>query len=84
MIGLLHAIFDVLLRVLARQDEAAEQAASDLSATIDRIASASASAEARLEALSAAVEHLRVLIEDSDNLPAVVGAPTFTPTGDSQ
>ena len=32
-------------------------------------------------AVLAAVEHVRSLIED-DTLPAEVGAPTFTPTGD--
>lgn len=69
MIGWLRAIFAAVERVLGGQAEAERQAAADLSDLTSQLTS-----------LSAAVEHLRVLIEDSDPSPAVVGAPTFTPT----
>lgn len=71
MISLLRAIFNALNEVLAGQDAAAQQAASDL-----------AELNTQLADLSAAVEHLRVLIED-DSIIAVVGVPTFTVTGAS-
>lgn len=77
MIALLRAIFDALRRVLENQDEASEQAVADkvdLDAQIAVVV-------AQLTALSAAIEHIRSLVEDSDEIPTAVGAPTFTATG---
>ena len=42
---------------------------------------AKADIDSQLAAQSAAIEHLRVLIE-GDSIPTAVGAPTFTPGGD--
>ena len=67
MIGWLRAIFAAVERVLGGQAEAERQAEADLS-----------DLTSRLTGLSESVEHLRVLIEDSDTSPATVGAPTFT------
>lgn len=69
MISLLRAIFNALNEVLNGQDAAAKQAAADL-----------AELQSQLGKLAAAVEHLRVLIED-DTIIATVGPPTFTETG---
>jgi hypothetical protein len=71
MIGLLRAILNAVERLLAGQSEAERQASAD-----------KVSLDAQLAELSAAVEHLRVLVE-GDTLIAAVGAPTFTPTGGS-
>jgi multidrug resistance efflux pump len=79
MIGYLKAIFTALLRVLEGQDEAARQAEADLAALLARVDALEAVVTSMSAELAAAVEHLRVLIEDSDPNPAVVGAPTFTP-----
>ena len=82
MIGYLRAILTALLRVLDRQDEAASQATADHAAVeseIETLKGLDILIENKVDALAAAVEHLRVLIEDSDPNPAVVGAPTFTP-----
>ena len=73
MIGWLRAIFAAVERVLGGQAEAERQAEADLS-----------DLTSQLTGLSEAVEHLRVLIEDSDEIPAAVGAPTFTRTGGNQ
>lgn len=70
MIGLLRAAIRALELVLGGQESAARQAADDRGAILAALASQ-----------AAAVEHLRDLIE-GDTLPAAVGAPTFTPTGD--
>jgi len=67
MIGWLRAIFAAVEQVLGGQAAAEQRAAADLAETA-----------ARLDVLSAAVDHIRSLIEDSDTSPAVVGAPTFT------
>lgn len=69
MIGFLRAILDALVRVLTGQEEA-EAALVQFRADIDD----------QLATQSAAIEHLRLLIE-GDELPAVVGVPTFQPTG---
>lgn len=69
MIGLLRAIFDALRLMLAGQQELWDRAAKD-----------KADLDTQLAAQSAAIEHLRALIED-DSIPTTVGAPTFTPTG---
>jgi hypothetical protein len=74
MILLLRAIFAALGQVLTGQDRAAAQAASDKADTNARLDAL----EAHLAELSAAVEHLRVLVE-GDTLIAAVGAPAFTP-----
>jgi hypothetical protein len=39
--------------------------------------------DSQLAAQTAAIEHLRVLIE-GDEIPVNVGTPTFTPTGGTQ
>ncbi len=67
MIGLLHQILDAVRRVLAGQQSAEDSATTRQDAL-----------EARLSDLSAAVEHLRVLVE-GDTTPTAVGVPTFTP-----
>jgi hypothetical protein len=79
MIGYLRAIFAALLRVLEGQGEAAKQAEADTAALVARVDALEAVVNSTSAELGAAVEHLRVLIEDSDPNPAVVGAPTFTP-----
>lgn len=71
MIGLLYAILCAVRDILRGQDAAAAQAADDLSSLTNQLAD-----------LSAAVEHLRVLVE-GDEIVTAVGAPTFTPTGGS-
>lgn len=72
MISLLRAILQALLDIIANQKASTAQVA-DLGTDLG----------ARLTAQSAAIEHLRVLIED-DSIPIVVGTPTFTPTGGPQ
>jgi hypothetical protein len=66
MIGLLRAIFEALHEVLTGQDSAAELAVSN-----------KASTDLQLAALSAAIEHLRTLVED-DTIPTTITPPTFT------
>jgi hypothetical protein len=67
MIGFLRAILDALVRVLTGQAEA--------KADLDQLR---ADIDDQLASQSAAIEHLRELIE-GDELPAAVGVPTFTP-----
>ena len=76
MFGWLRAIFAALGEVIAGQVRAAEQAAADRAA----LDAGLADVHARQQALDAAIEHLRELIE-GDTLVASVGTPTFTPTG---
>jgi hypothetical protein len=68
--GLLRAIASALRLVLDRQGECARRQAEDRAAI-----------EARLDALAAAVEHIRAVLE-ADSVPAYVGEPTFTPGGE--
>lgn len=80
MLRSLRAIFAALIEVLDSQREAAAQAAADKADLDAQIAAVGS----QLAALSAAVEHIRSLVEDSDEIPAAVGAPTFIATGEHQ
>jgi hypothetical protein len=80
MLGYLRAIFAALVAVLDNQRAATEQAAADKADLDAQIAAVGK----QLVALSAAVEHIRSLVEDSDEIPAAVGAPTFIATGGHQ
>lgn len=66
MIALLRSILGALAQLIAGQAAAAELAVSN-----------KASLDLQLAAQSAAIEHLRALIED-DAIPTTVGVPTFT------
>lgn len=76
MIGFLRAILDRLASVLNRQEEAEADLTQFRADIDDQLAAVRAAQQQALDA----IEHVRVLIE-GDELPAAVGAPTFTPTG---
>ena len=69
MIGLLRALLTALVQLVSGEEAAADLAVSN-----------KASLDLQLAAQSAAIEHLRALIED-DSVPTAVGAPTFIPGG---
>ena len=79
MIGFLRAIFDALIRVLTKQDEAWSKLVQFQADMDDQFATQAAAQQQAL----AAIDHLRVLIE-GDELPAIVNPPTFSATGDTQ
>ena len=78
MIGFLRAILRALHDLAMGQASLSDQLnvfEGDVDTTLVALR---ADLEAQFTATDAMIEHLRVLIED-DDLPATVGAPTFTP-----
>ena len=81
MIGFLRAILGALRDLVMGQASLSDQMNAFEGDVDTTFVNLRADLEAQFTATDAMIEHLRVLIE-SDDLPANVNPPTFTPTGE--